>query len=106
MGGVKAETVVLLSEHRALDEEGRSFQDVFADANLEVSRERERENKKREGTKSTRLLLLLLCFQMSLAVERESAFDLSSLRLSLQPSLVVRNFLILFSLLKRMDSLL
>ncbi|PFH37233.1 replication factor-a protein 1 (rpa1) subfamily protein [Besnoitia besnoiti] len=35
MSHTKAETVLLLAEHRALDEEGRSFQDIFADANLE-----------------------------------------------------------------------
>ncbi|KFG32582.1 replication factor-a protein 1 (rpa1) subfamily protein, partial [Toxoplasma gondii FOU] len=35
MANTKAETVLLLAEHRALDEQGRSFQDIFADANLE-----------------------------------------------------------------------
>lgn len=48
MGGIKAETVLLLSEHRALDEEGRSFQDVFADANLEV---RQMKKERMETTK-------------------------------------------------------
>eukprot|EP00070_Physeter_catodon_P026352 XP_028333246.1 replication factor A protein 1-like [Physeter catodon] len=35
MGYVKAETLLLLQDHQSLDEQGRSFNDIFADVNLE-----------------------------------------------------------------------